>query len=677
MPNKSITSFSGNYLTTNGQWPDNLVGDITAARLRAGILDTWDSFTFSDATLTSNLSTVSGIVNSGLFTNVTATNNISGKYITENGIRLAQGIYTGLITGGVVTQNGASGIVVAAGSGIVVDHTTTPSVPVVTLVAWNQISGVVISDLTAKFTKIAITNSGTVYQKAGVDLTSAEEKTHISLATILTPNLAINGVQADVRLTWDTHGLICDLEQAVGPLTMEGNVFSHQGSGLLINKSSGSTFNGGVNYYNTNTSANITTDAQISGVTFQYKYRNGTGGYATATATTTIVPGSYDDGDGTLGSVGNSEWTIQRIYYAPITNKVFIHYGQTKYGTLAAAQAGIYSESFTSDPVLSLYNTLRCYLLVRGNATNLADTVNNLFVCVNKFGAAVGTIVSTTSLQQAYDNSASPEIVTDSARDGFTVKEGTGVGQYLYEGLNSSDVRVFSVNASGHVVGNSGVFESVSASGLVLPKAGSTGIKVDLASPTFGWKDLIGQIVPRTGAEASTAPALVAFRGANILTYAFDTNDVIDSITYHMPHDYLPGSDMFIHTHWGHNGTSITGVFAITYYIEYCKGYNQAGQVFNSQVTLPYANSGVYSVTTHPRWGHFIEEVQMTSATGSASTLDKRLLEVDGLINVGFKLITKPTITGGTTSPFIFMVDIHYQTNGVIGTKDKNYPFYT
>jgi len=32
---------------------------------------------------------------------------------------------------------------------------------------------------------------------------------------------------------------------------------------------------------------------------------------------------------------------------------------------------------------------------------------------------------------------------------------------------------------------------------------------------------------------------------------------------------------------------------------------------------------------------------------------------------------------GSTNEPFIILVDIHYQSNGVMGTKDKNFPFYT
>jgi heme-degrading monooxygenase HmoA len=30
-------------------------------------------------------------------------------------------------------------------------------------------------------------------------------------------------------------------------------------------------------------------------------------------------------------------------------------------------------------------------------------------------------------------------------------------------------------------------------------------------------------------------------------------------VSFHMPHDYVPGTEMFIHVHWSHNSTIVTG----------------------------------------------------------------------------------------------------------------------
>ncbi|MCK4635848.1 MAG: hypothetical protein KAT32_03215 [Candidatus Moranbacteria bacterium] len=78
---------------------------------------------------------------------------------------------------------------------------------------------------------------------------------------------------------------------------------------------------------------------------------------------------------------------------------------------------------------------------------------------------------------------------------------------------------------------------------LVFDKAVGNGIKIDTTTPDFGWRDLTGPIIPKAG--GGTAPAFTAFRGTNIKSYAFQSSDVIDNITFHLPHDYVPGTDIY------------------------------------------------------------------------------------------------------------------------------------
>jgi hypothetical protein len=144
-----------------------------------------------------------------------------------------------------------------------------------------------------------------------------------------------------------------------------------------------------------------------------------------------------------------------------------------------------------------------------------------------------------------------------------------------------------------------------------------------------------------------------------------------------MPHDYAQGTDVFIHVHWGHNGTAIAGNFTVQLYATWCKGFNQAGNIFEAEAVTSVTDA-VTSVTTHPRWGHFITEVQLSNATGDASHLHNTDMEVDGLFLVSAKVTSIPTITGSATSnlPYIFTIDIHYQSTN-IGTKQKAPPFWT
>ena len=203
-----------------------------------------------------------------------------------------------------------------------------------------------------------------------------------------------------------------------------------------------------------------------------------------------------------------------------------------------------------------------------------------------------------------------------------------------------------------------------------LDKASTGGLKVDTASPTYPWQDLTGMIVPR--AAAPNACTLEIFRAGQVREWAFAAGDRSDN-RFHVPHDYAPGTDMYIHAHWGHNGTAISGNAVMNFYISYAKGHNQAIFSAEKNVSITY---NTVNIATTPRWQHRIEEVVFTSAGGSASLLDNALIEVDGVLLVNFDFTTIPTITGGApNSPFVFFLDIHYQSTG-IGTKNRAPDFY-
>lgn len=190
-----------------------------------------------------------------------------------------------------------------------------------------------------------------------------------------------------------------------------------------------------------------------------------------------------------------------------------------------------------------------------------------------------------------------------------------------------------------------------------------------LFAPDIGWRDLIGDIVPKT--IGAGAPTLAAIRG-NVRGFRYTAGDDGD-IIFHVPHDYMPGSDMYLHMHWTHNGTAISGSMAVTFYSTYAKGHQQASFIAEKTLTI---TDGSLSIGTAPQYHHRITEAQFSTPGGSSSMLDTDAIEVDGLIVVHYDVTTIPTISGGTeTEPFILTVDIHYQSNS-IATPNKSPNFY-
>ena len=212
------------------------------------------------------------------------------------------------------------------------------------------------------------------------------------------------------------------------------------------------------------------------------------------------------------------------------------------------------------------------------------------------------------------------------------------------------------LNSAGDTIQNS----------LSFPKDAGVGLKIE---NQYGWKDLTGDVTPRTG--GTNAPTLKNFIG-NIREYAYVSQDQGDT-RFHLPHDYVPGSDLFIHVHWGHNGTNISGSLRVDFNVAYAKGHNQSAfnTPFTASLIVPSLN-----ISNSPRFIHRVDEIQLSTPGGSANLLDSNQIEVDGLLLINYSVTTIPTISGGSSAaPFLFTVDLHYQSTNM-ATKNKSPNFY-
>jgi hypothetical protein len=260
--------------------------------------------------------------------------------------------------------------------------------------------------------------------------------------------------------------------------------------------------------------------------------------------------------------------------------------------------------------------------------------------------------------------------------------EGTiGWGQIDTDGSELSDIAVrphsqlTALSADDHVQyvlatgGRNITGDQIFEDDIIVPKTSGKGIKVDIATPTFGWRDLEGALMPKTSGVGS--PTLATFQGQR-RWFSYAAGEDMDAI-FHIPHDYVPGSDLYLHLHWGHNGTGISGSAVITYYFAYAKGHSQ--QAFGTDRVYTQTLSSL-DMTNTPQYVTRIDEFQCTSNGGSASTMDSTQIEPDGLIHVHFDWTTIPTITGGSPNkPFGFYLDLHYQSTN-LPTKNKAPNFY-
>ena len=203
---------------------------------------------------------------------------------------------------------------------------------------------------------------------------------------------------------------------------------------------------------------------------------------------------------------------------------------------------------------------------------------------------------------------------------------------------------------------------------IVFEKNTGDGIKIDVTNPDYGWHDIIGKLTSVN--FGATKPNFTTYRdGIKQFEFAVGEEEFLD---FHIPHDYKEGTDLYIHVHWSHTGTLVTGG-SVTFDLEmsYCKGHNQSSFPASKTVQI----TGTASTT---QYQHIVSEEQASISGGSATQFDTDEVEVDGVILVRVSLSANNiTVSGGAVpDPFIHFVDIHYQSTN-IPTKNKSPNFYT
>ncbi len=300
---------------------------------------------------------------------------------------------TGLITGGEITINGGDNtkVDIAAGQGTFVDNFTDPQNPVRVKVSWTAFVAEDVPNLAtqpATFFGLDL-SSGTALVVSRAQLFTAEERRDfVSLAVAV--HFGGTVVESIGPLyTWALDGrqTVEDLAEAIGPINLAGgNVYSpNAGANLTMDKSAGSTVFIGATYNTSKKAPNNTIDPAQSPVpAFFYTFQDGSGGFTNTAVTNTINPEQWDNGTGTLATVGNNQFAIQRIWFFPLLNLTAIHYPQATYGTMALAQAALNTELFNKNPIL--ISGFRSWLIVEKGTLDLTDTADALFTSAGRFG---------------------------------------------------------------------------------------------------------------------------------------------------------------------------------------------------------------------------------------------------------------------------------------------------
>lgn len=334
-----------------------------------------------------------------------------------------------------------------------VDNTTDPNAPTKVFKSFPATTANIVTNIgTQIVTYIAIDVNG-VHQQSAVPFQPEIQRDWIPLGVVVHSNkVNINAINNQPVVAIDVNGQLSDLVESIGFFNIFGNIFTANGANLNINKSAGHVFKQGSNFLNNQKDPHTLSLLSLIAPS-NIRYRTQTGIESADTAL--VDPNSYDL-NGVVTAVGTNKWTVQRIYVFQ-SNLVRIQYGQDIHVNKAEAIQSITTSPFVVEQNILENGLFRGLLVVKEGTIDLSNPLNTLFIEASKFGSVAGLgSLSTTSLQNAYDNSIQPEISTNSILGAVTVKRGSASDtDNVLEVQNGVGTTTFEITGEGNITANS------------------------------------------------------------------------------------------------------------------------------------------------------------------------------------------------------------------------------
>lgn len=322
------------------------------------------------------------------------TKEISGT--SEGAYHIASNLMsTGIVSGGILTAATSSSFNISSGLGMIIDHTVLngKNNPRANVYTWSAINNVSVTPfITAGVPYIFVgLDSNLNLHYATNEFTPQERRDYMELGKVSLRGGRVVAVVSKKGIPFDYGASIWDIGEALGALNLSGNVFSPSGNNLSITKSAGTSFRYSVNVDTNRKQPSLTTDPSLNPVTFFRAYRNAAFTDFTYVPNQTIVdPNYYDNGSGTLHTVGNNDWSVQRVYYFPSGGNTYVLYGQSTYSSLSLARSSISTENFQIPDDILNGSVFRGWLVVKEGATNLSSNSQSVFIPAGKFGTVGG-----------------------------------------------------------------------------------------------------------------------------------------------------------------------------------------------------------------------------------------------------------------------------------------------
>lgn len=357
---------------------------------------------------------VSGSTNDLYFTQY------NGPYTNTTRLRWLEGnLYTGILHGGVLTSTpGSTTFTVTEGEGLIVSlnaFTASAPYPTVKLISWPTSTQPITYSGSAKITFVGINNVGEIVQQTNAwgstDINQWDNQIELGVVLHLSGSVS-SGVFNSQQISYGIPQQTDDFFRSFGPLKISGHTLQASGSSptLSIKKTGGSAYREGANYViNPNHPSTVVENDFNTSKIYRYYLSGSTPIIDTGidNAGYTTIDNNYyvDTTTGLLDTVGNSNWTIQRVFWIPNspTNAFIVYYGNAIYSTLLDAVNAKDSEPFAESPNTTLNAIFVGYIIIEGgvgkdllNSNECTIIQGGLFRNIGGIGSSGTAPVSTT-----------------------------------------------------------------------------------------------------------------------------------------------------------------------------------------------------------------------------------------------------------------------------------------
>lgn len=368
---------------------------------------------------------------------VSASNNQTGQdlYIRQQDNKVKwkwfEGkLNTGILYGGALSYSGST-MYITKGTGIILEQRASATAeisPLTHYVEWNDITASCQHLTSSLVTYVGVDMSGSLYQQDNY-FSVTQYRTTIPLGMFNHTNKStITSVANDVITAYDDVNQTSNFIQAFGPLKLEGLTLQAQSGNLQLTIGAGQSFIYGGFYQQDPNNASHKITSPVVTPQIARIHRDGSGSFIVDNNNgnfyTTVETGHWDDGTGTLNTLGGN-YSIQRVFFNPFTNRVHVYYGQYSYGNKTLAIQGLSTDPFVEAPYSSHQYVFVGYLIVKGGTSDLSDTNNNTIVQGGLFRNTVGSSGSSQVLATLHDLS-DVDIATETNGDLLSYNSTTG-----------------------------------------------------------------------------------------------------------------------------------------------------------------------------------------------------------------------------------------------------------